>query len=91
MIVRSGFILRETYSWTEYGPSQVSESFEIGMVSFYGLDIHRQMVRIIPMMILGKGWVFPTIGPPPTFDLLWLASALSQHWWVYHQYASILQ
>ena len=45
----------------------MSESFEIGMVSFYGLDIHRLMSgRIIPI-ISGNGWVFPTIGPPPTF------------------------
>ena len=45
----------------------MSESFEIGMVSFYGLDIHRLMNgRIIPI-ILGKGWLFPTIGPLPTF------------------------
>ena len=57
---------------TECGLSQkVRKAPEYGVVSFYRSgQFHRLMSgRNIPAL-LGRGWGFPGIGPPPTFLIL---------------------
>ena len=44
------------------------------------------MSEMIIPIILGKGQ-----GVPPLFGFLWLVSELSQHWWVSHLDANVLQ
>lgn len=46
---------------------------------------------MIISIILGKGQGFPGIGSLPLFGFLWLVSELSQHWWVCHSDANVLQ
>ena len=58
------------------------------MVSFYGLGISQANEREDYSNYFENWQRFPGIGP--LSGLLWLASELSRHWWVWHLDANIL-
>ena len=88
-IWRQWLYLERNTPQTECGPSQTARkrALKFGVVSFYRLgNFHRLMSEMIIPIILGKGQGFP-----PLFGFLWLVSELSQHWWVSHLDANVLQ
>ena len=97
-------LFREKHTPQSVGHLRRWEAPKYGVVSFYGLGnfIGLMSERIIPT-ILGKGWRFPGIGPPPTFwpfmVSLWAVMApvgVSFSWciileWAYSEAHSLLE